>query len=360
MRMRHLALIAVLAAAPATAQPSGARTPPALATFLTAHAHGKTPWHITVYELGDKGRGFLGRVVKSSGKLDPSMVDKLEVALAADASFDASGYQGGIRCIGAALGLHLERNGAALDLSFDCGRLQVGEHGAPVLVSQTLYALMGDVEAWALPCAPIVIDDLDIEACMPRGATFGGGAPTDSIYNAPRSPCPTIAIGTALREPKYMRRVGTFEISCAHYDVPACIKVCDTLRPLPNSTATEPFPPGQPVIEILREWPGYSGVSIWSDGTVLFTGRTCTKVRSQRVQLTAEKLAALLTDIEATGFLTMKQPPVGRFEDGENVNLRVTFNGHTNAIRLRNSAKSPETSAVRQLVAKAVGKNLCD
>jgi hypothetical protein len=341
-------------------RPIGSAAPPALATFLRSHATGHAPWQITVHELGDKGPGFLGRKVKASGKLDPKLADQLVADLANDNSFDASAY-GGVtpRCLGASLGIRLARDGATFDLAFECGHFQLADKAGPIGVSSTMYVFMSKVEAWALPCVPLVIDSLDVEICAARGSRLAGGS---GVISSPLGICDQLSVGIAAPgETKYLRKVGTLELACRHDDTPECVKACETLRPLPNSTATQPFPAGPPAIKtsLSGTWISSSGVEIWNDGTVLFAGPRCRKVRSQRAKVTPEQVTTLLADIQATGFFTPKKPRERKIADAPIYYLRVTAGDQTNEMHLGGGRESAELNASRELIQKLVGDNPC-
>jgi hypothetical protein len=141
------------------------------------------------------------------------------------------------------------------------------------------------------------LDYFDLELCVDKTMRYAGGG--DLMLLSGFAGCEQVTISDRpLRGAKDTRRVGTVEVSCSPRDIPACAAICDSLRPTPNSTATASFPKGPPVIrsENMGGFDGGGGTTkIWRDGTVVFDGNGCRKLRGARTKISPEIVTELLT-----------------------------------------------------------------
>jgi hypothetical protein len=355
--MRWGVVVVMSCAVACAARHEGA--PRELASFLHAHASDAASWQVTLHQLGWQGEPFLGRMVKRTFQVRNTLATELIAMLSKDASFDTSRYRGEPPCTGEPVGLHLARGQAALDLLFDCGRFYFAQGGRPVLVSPAMYVFMDRFREQTLPCGTLTLNALDVQVCADHGATISG--PPTGLLVSSHGSCPSLMIGEGVSAyEKYRRRVGTFDLYCLHDDRPACMAICDSLEPIPNSTATAAFPAEAPVIQTSISG-GIGGIyqetRVWRDGTVLFAGPHCRKARGAIRKVTAQQVASLLARIEATGFFDAVQPPPQPVRDGFRVVLRVT-NGRTKTMNLY-EAESPPMTASMELVESVIGINPC-
>jgi len=214
------------------------------------------------------------------------------------------------------------------------------------------------------PCAPLRIEALDLEICAPPG-THLSGPPWAVLVSMPRGPCPQLTIRDAMWSEASSRiRVGTQEVVCSHQDRPACVAMCESLRPVPNSTATEPYPLEPPII-VSSLSGGIAGdsasVLIWADGSLLFAGRGCAKLRGPRAHVSASQVASVLAWLEATGyFAEAPTADQGRVADAHRSYVRVTAQGRTHAtMRMRVGQRLDPALAASRLIDGLVGRHPC-
>ena len=159
-----------------------------------------------------------------------------------------------------------------------------------------MLVFMRQLEATTAPCKWVRLDYFDLELCVDKTMRYSGGAEFTSLSGFAR--CPQLSITDwPLHGAEEMRRVGTVEVSCSPRDIQGCAAICDSLRPTPNSTATASFPKGPPVIRSMTS-DGLAGgggtTNIWRDGTVVFDGNKCRKLRGARTKISPEKVTELL------------------------------------------------------------------
>jgi len=213
------------------------------------------------------------------------------------------------------------------------------------------------------PCVPLRIEALDLEICGPPGTRVLSS--TEPVTDAAtRDPCPGVTLWAPMwSEASSRTRVGTLEVVCLHHGRPACIAMCESLRPVPNSTATEPFPIGPPIIVMSRsggDIPNYSdSVMIWADGSLLFAGLGCSKLRGHRARVNASHGGAVLAWLEGTGYFAAV-PRAGQDGRGRGESsLCVTAGGRSYTTTRREVPRIDVASAARRLVDAMVGANPC-
>lgn len=263
--------------------------PAEVVSFLRAHASGAEPWQATVYELDGAGDGFAGYRVVSTKTAEPKLAGELVARLASDRSYAS------YRCEAPPLGVRLERDGAALSFVADC-RLRIDGTRDVAGFSPEMLGFMRQLEAMTVPCKWARLDYFDLELCVDKTMRYSGGG--ELMLLSGFASCQQVMISDwPLSGGKDTRRVGTVDVSCSPRDTPACAALCDSLRPTPNSTATASFPEGLPVIRSISMG-GLGGdegtTKIWRDGTVVFSGNSCRKLRGARAKISPEKVTELL------------------------------------------------------------------
>lgn len=261
--------------------------PVEVVSFLRAHGSGATPWQVKVYALDGAGDGFGGYRVVSAKTAEPVLADELIARLANDGSYAS------YRCEAPPFGVRIERDGAALSFVADC-RVRIDGTRDVAGFSPEMLVFMMKLEATTVPCKWVRLDYFDLEVCVDKTMHYAGGAEMTLLSGIT---CPQVVISGLHLPGDNTRRIGSVDVSCSHRDSSACAAICDSLRPTPNSTATATFPEGPPEIRSTTGG-GFSGdthtTTIWHDGTVVFSGTRCRKLRAARTRLDPQQVTELL------------------------------------------------------------------
>lgn len=261
--------------------------PAEVVSFLRTHA-GDRSRKVTVYELAGAGTGFGGYRVASTTVAEPTLADELIARLSDDRSYASYGCRGV-----APLGVRIEAGGAALSFVIDCHvRIDGTRDVAEISPEMLVFRLR--LEAKTVPCEWVRLDYFDLELCVDRTMRYGGGMDPTLLSGLG---CPQVVISSWQPGRKDMRRIGTVDVSCSPRNTPDCAAICDSLRPTPNSAATASFPADPPVIRSITGG-GLDGhqqiTTIWRDGTVVFSGTGCRKLRGGQARISPEKVTELL------------------------------------------------------------------